>query len=90
MARSILSLAPPRPAQGDPPGGWLDFPLVTRKSQGGAKSLARETTAGTRATQGMYPCAGLRELVLPEEGPLKAPIDTYPGTSKRPSRPTST
>ena len=71
MGRSIHSLTPPRPAQGNPPSGRLDFPLVTQESQGAAKSLARETTAGTRATQGMYPCVGLRELVLPERALLQ-------------------
>ena len=71
MGRSILSLTPPRPAQGNPPSGRLDFPLVTQESQGAAKSLARETTGGTRTAPGMSPCAGLRELVLPERALLR-------------------
>ena len=71
MGRSILSLTPPRPAQGNPPSGRLDFPLVTHESQGAAKSLARETTGCTRAAPGMSPCAGLRDLVLPERALLR-------------------
>ena len=71
MGRSIHSLVPSRPAQGNPPSGRLDFPLVTQESQGGAKSLARETTGGTRAAPGMFPCTGLRELVLPERALLQ-------------------
>ena len=71
MGRSIHGLVPPRPTQGKPPSGRLDFPLVTQESQGAAKSLARETTGGTRAAPGMFPCAGLRELVLPERALLR-------------------
>ena len=82
MGRSIHSLAPPRPAQGNPPSGRLDFPLVTQESQGAAKSLARETTGGTRAAPGMFPCAGLRELELPES-PSYDVVYAYAGTPKR-------
>ena len=74
MGRSIHSLAPSRPAQGDPPIGRLDFPLVTQESQGTAKSLARETTGGTRAAPAMFPCTGLRELVLPERALLQCTV----------------
>ena len=87
MARSIHSLVPLRPAHGDPPSGRLDFPLVTQESQGAAKSLARETTGGTRTPPGMSPCTGLRELVLPERALIKRE-SAYTGTSKRtPDRP---
>ena len=34
MGRSIHSLVPPRPTQGNPPSGRLDFPLVTRSRRG--------------------------------------------------------
>ena len=88
MGRSIHSLVPPRPTQGNPPSGRLDFPLVTRESQGAAKSLARETTGGTRAAPGMFPCAGLRELVLPERPLLQCNIHLYRDLTQRaPSRP---
>ena len=74
MGRSIHSLVPPRSTQGNPPSGRLDFPLVTQESQGAAKSLARETTGGTRTAPGMFPCTGLRELVLPERPLLQSNV----------------
>ena len=90
MARSIHSLVPPRPAQGDPPSERLDFPLVTQEWQGAAKSLARETTGGTRTAPGMFPCAGLRELVLPERALIWWYYTPVQGPQKGPNRPTST
>ena len=82
MGRSIHSLVPPRPTQGDPPSGRLDFPLVTQESQGAAKSLARETTGGTRTGPGMFPCTGLRELVLPERALLQCHCTPIQGPQK--------
>ena len=55
---------------------------MTQESQGAAKSLARETTGGTRAAPGMFPCAGLRELVLPERALIKRETRLYRAPKK--------
>ena len=87
MGRSIHSLVPPRPTQGNPPSGRLDFPLVTR-SRRGPPSPSLETTGGTRAAPGMFPCAGLRELVLPERPLLQCNVHLSRDPKKRaPNRP---